>query len=81
MSNGPLEQGHTDAQHNLGRAYETGMGVAKDVQVALQWYERAAKEGHRIARADFERLLALIMGEEEVPPLASDEDQAPAGAR
>ena len=54
------EQGHADAQHNLGRAYETGMGLAKDVQLALHWYDRAAKEGHRIARADHDRLLAQV---------------------
>lgn len=28
-----------DAQHNLGRAYETGMGVAKNLTAALHWCE------------------------------------------
>lgn len=30
-----------DAQHNLGRAYETGMGVAKDLTAAHGWCVRS----------------------------------------
>ena len=38
-------QGHADAQHELGLAYRTGMGVAKDEVEAMRWF-RASAEHH-----------------------------------
>ena len=45
------EQGHADAQSNLGFMYQTGLGVPQDDAEALKWYQLAAEQGH--ARAQF----------------------------
>jgi localization factor PodJL len=34
------------AQYRLGGMYEKGQGVAKDMEAARRWYERAAQAGH-----------------------------------
>ena len=44
------ESNHADAQFALGKMYERGRGVPKDVATARQWYERAAAAGHAQAR-------------------------------
>ena len=36
------EQGFTRAQVNLGYCYEMGDGVAKDLDKAAEWYNKAA---------------------------------------
>ena len=38
------EQGHTDAQHNLGWMYDNGRGVLKDYKQAVKWYQKAADQ-------------------------------------
>ena len=45
------DRGDEDAQFNLGHAYRLGRGVPQNVQLAEQWYERAARSGHREAQA------------------------------
>src|SRR5689334_13332528 len=45
------EQGNTDAQCNLGGCYEYGIGVEKDEQKAVEWYQKAAELGN--ARAHY----------------------------
>lgn len=35
-----------DGQYNLGSFYETGFGVANDEKTALEWYSKAALNGH-----------------------------------
>lgn len=43
----PLAQaGDPDAQFNLGQAYKLGRGVQPDLPVALDWYRKAAAQGH-----------------------------------
>lgn len=42
-------KGHAAAQYALGRRYETGDGVEKDLGQAMQWYELAAKQGDLLA--------------------------------
>ena len=39
------EQGHADAQFQLGYAYWIGRGVAQDDEKAVMWYRRAAERG------------------------------------
>jgi uncharacterized protein len=46
------EQGHNQAQYNLGVAYQTGDGVIADPVLALMWFSIAAANGH-IAGADW----------------------------
>ena len=39
------EQGHAEAQHNLGIFYSTGIGVKEDLVQAASWYRKAAEQG------------------------------------
>ena len=43
--------GHVEAQFNLGTIYEAGFGVPKDAAEAAGWYAMAAGQGH--ARAQY----------------------------
>ena len=47
------EQGHTNAEANLGYAYEQGRGIARDFSEAAKWYRRAA--GRVLAPGVFSR--------------------------
>ncbi|POR97032.1 tetratricopeptide repeat protein, partial [Haemophilus influenzae] len=40
------EQGHADAQLNLGYMYEKGRGVKQDDFEAVKWYRQAAEQGN-----------------------------------
>ena len=40
------DQGHADAQYNLGVAYEHGQGVPKDDAQAAAWLRKAAAKGN-----------------------------------
>ena len=44
------EQGHADAQNNLGLMYDNGHGVSQDHAAAGRWYRLAAAQGSAIAR-------------------------------
>ena len=39
------EQGHADAQYNLGMIYQNGYGVIQDYAEAVRWYRLAAEQG------------------------------------
>ena len=49
-------------QLNLGAAYDNGIGVARDIDKALHWYEKAAEQG--VAEAQFN--LAHLLVEQEM---------------
>lgn len=51
------DRGDADAQYNLGQAYKLGRGVPLNMNLAEQWYERAARQGHEQASAN----LGLIL--------------------
>ncbi|QNE31426.1 sporulation protein [Sphingomonas sp. NBWT7] len=38
--------GDADAQFNLGQAYKLGRGVPVDLPVAIEWFRKAAAQGH-----------------------------------
>ena len=40
------EQGHADAQNNLGICYYNGIGVERDVEKAAELYQRLAGQEH-----------------------------------
>ncbi|BAV63853.1 SPOR domain-containing protein [Sphingobium cloacae] len=40
------EAGDADAQFNMGQAYKLGRGVSTDLNAAIQWYRKAAAQGH-----------------------------------
>jgi TPR repeat protein len=52
------EQGQPSAQAVLGELYETGEGVAKDLEQAGDWYLRAADQGVAQAHCGIARLYA-----------------------
>jgi HJR/Mrr/RecB family endonuclease len=45
------EQGSAPAQYSLGEMYYYGRGVAEDEVPAVQWYRKAAGQGHSLAQA------------------------------
>ena len=53
----PALKGDPDAQFNLGQAYKMGRGVKADLNVALDWYKRAAAQGHLQAADSYGHLL------------------------
>ena len=55
------EQGHVEAQFNVGYMYVTGQGVGQDREIGVNWYRKAAALGH--AKAQFNLGLALLKGE------------------
>ena len=44
------QQGNTDAEFQVARAYAEGDGVARDLAKAASWYARAAEDGHALAQ-------------------------------
>ena len=50
-------KGDADAQFNMGQAYKVGRGVETDLNVALDWYKRAAAQGHLQASDSYGHLL------------------------
>ena len=51
------DRGDADAQYNLAQAYFLGRGVPRNANLAEQWYERAARQGHQEAQANYGLLL------------------------
>jgi uncharacterized protein len=53
----PALKGDADAQFNMGQAYKLGRGVKADLDVAGDWYLRAARTGHLQAGDAYGQLL------------------------
>jgi uncharacterized protein len=53
----PAIKGDPDAQFNMGQAYKMGRGVKTDLNVALDWYRKAATQGHLQAADSYGHLL------------------------
>ena len=53
----PALKGDADAQFNMGQAYKLGRGVKTDLDVAADWYLRAARQGHIQASDSYGHLL------------------------
>ncbi len=51
------DRGDQDAQFNLGHSYRLGRGVPQNMNLAEQWYERAARAGHVEAQAMYGLIL------------------------
>ena len=49
------DQGHAEAQYNLGRCYEKGEGVSKDYKEAEKYYKLAADQGDVTAQFNLAR--------------------------
>jgi TPR repeat protein len=63
------EAGNAYDQLNLGAAYDNGIGVARDIDKALHWYQQAAEQG--VAEAQFN--LAHLLVTEEISTVAAAE--------
>jgi hypothetical protein len=44
------ERGNASAQFRLGEMYYQGRGVIKDLQTAIDWFDKAARQGHSAAK-------------------------------
>ena len=68
-----LQQGATAGnaydQLNLGAAYDNGIGVQRDIDKALLWYQKAAEQG--VAEAQF-NLAHLLVTEELSAAVAAE---------
>lgn len=53
----PALKGDADAQFNMGQAYKMGRGVKTDLNIALDWYKKAASQGHLQAADSYGHLL------------------------
>jgi uncharacterized protein len=53
----PAIKGDADAQFNMGQAYKMGRGVKTDLNIALDWYKKAATQGHLQAADSYGHLL------------------------
>ncbi len=56
------EQGHADAQYNLGNMYRKGEGVPQDDKTAVKWYTLAAEQGLAYAQYSLGLMYALGYG-------------------
>lgn len=54
------EQGNIRAMNNIGLMYENGLGVTKDTNIAIQWYEKAAEQDLDIAQMNLSSLYLSI---------------------
>ncbi len=50
-------KGNPDAQYNMGHAYKVGRGVKQDLNVALDWYAKAMRQGHLQAADSYGQVL------------------------
>src|SRR5688572_24380595 len=62
------DRGDQDAQFNLGHAYRLGRGVPQDMNLAEQYYERAARAGHVEAQAMYGLILIQSGRRQEAMP-------------
>jgi len=58
------EKGDADAQYNIGWMYLNGYGLAMNDSLALEWWQRAAKQGH--TDAIFSIAMLYTLGEGQV---------------
>ncbi len=44
------EEGHAEAQYNLGLLYDNGWGVSQDYKIALKWFRLSAEQGVSVSQ-------------------------------
>lgn len=50
------EQGHMDAQYEVGRCFILGVGTAKDIEEGKKWLNKAADQGHKEAQRELKEM-------------------------
>jgi hypothetical protein len=63
--------GDSDAQFRLAAAFENGQGVPRNLSKAVEWYKKAAEQGHATAR--FALGESTELGAEPIPNLIATE--------
>ena len=63
-----VDQGHADAQYNLGWCYHKGNGVAKDIGETVRLYQLAAKQGHVWAQHNLSSPTSSVHSAEVLAP-------------
>lgn len=53
----PAVEGDIDAQFNMGQAYKFGRGVPMDLNIASDWFRKAAEKGHLQAADNYGLIL------------------------
>jgi TPR repeat protein len=56
------EQGHADAQFNLGFLYVNGQGIPQNYAESSEWYRRAAEQGYADAQYNLGAMYAKGQG-------------------
>jgi hypothetical protein len=52
------EEGLPEAQNFMGVAYHYGQGVAQNINMAIQWYDKAIAQGYKLAETNKNKLLS-----------------------
>lgn len=66
--------GYAQAQYTLGHMYEQGNAVQRNLEQAMQWYEKAALQGHASAKSAIRKLIKRSQTDAR---LGSSSDPAP----
>ena len=53
------EQGNADAQFALGMMYGEGKGVKQDIAIAVEWINKAARQGHSDAKNNLKQFTGI----------------------
>ena len=56
------EKGNTSGQYIVGGSYERGEGVARNLELAVFWYRKAAEQGHVDAQFNLGRMHTIGLG-------------------
>ena len=62
-------QGIAPSQYNLGRMYQWGKGVEKDLQQARFWFQKAIDNGHEKAKEALTKIKSDLSKEDTEDPL------------
>lgn len=60
------EQGNVWAEYNIGTMYENGVGVNKDIALAVLWFRKASEQGYQPATTKLATLEASIAKEKQI---------------
>jgi TPR repeat protein len=58
------DQGHLPAQFQLGRYYVEGKGVPLDLARAYRWFFLAARDGHKEAAIERDKITGALTAEQ-----------------
>ncbi len=70
------QQGHPGAQYKIGECYEYAKGIGKNYSQACYWYEKAAKQGFKVADQALARANLAKTNDKKVASKKRDKDRA-----